>query len=433
MTVQFEKIEENKVKLTVTVEAETFNKALDFAFKKVSKDVEIKGFRKGKVPRVIFEQRFGEGALYEDAINYVVSSAYPNAIDEAKIEPVAQPEIDFDYESIGKNKDFTFYATVVVKPEVTLGDYKGLEVTELSAEVTEADIEAEVNKLLDRHAELIVKEEAAENGDTVVIDYEGFKDGQPFEGGGGTNYSLTLGSNSFIPGFEEQLVGIKAGEDREINVTFPEVYHSDELAGAEAVFKVHCHEIKTRQLPELTDDFVKELELENIETVAALKEDAKTKLATQKETNAKNAVIDSVVDQAAENATITIPEEMVKAEAERMIQDTEQRLSQQGLTLDLYLQYTGGTREGLLDQFSGDALKRIRYNLTLEAIAIAEGIEATTEEVQQQMEDMAKAYNVTVEQVKMAFPNTADLENEIKVRKAVDFLVEQAIKKPAQE
>jgi trigger factor len=430
MTVQFETIEENKVKLTVTVEAETFNKALDFAFKKVSKDVEIKGFRKGKVPRAIFEQRFGEGALYEDAINYVVSSEYPKAIDEAKIEPVAQPEIDFDYETIGKNKDFTFYATVAVKPEVTLGDYKGLEVTELSTEVTEADIDAEVNKLIDRYAELMVKEEAAENGDTVVIDYEGFKDGQPFEGGGATNYSLALGSNSFIPGFEEQLVGIKAGEDREVNVTFPEVYHSEELAGAEAVFKVHCHEVKTRQLPELTDEFVKELELENIETVAALREDAKTKLVQQKETNAKNALIDAVVDQAAENATINIPQEMVNAEAERMIQDTEQRLSQQGITLDLYLQYTGGTREGLLEQLSGDALKRIRYNLTLEAIANVEGIEATADEVANQMEEIAKAYNVTVEQVKMAFPNTADIENEIKVRKAVDFLVEQAVKKP---
>lgn len=429
MSVKVEKIEENKVKLTVTVNAEEFNKALDYSFKKVIKDVSLPGFRKGKVPRPIFEKKFGEAALYEEAVNYLIPMSYPLAVEEANIDPVAQPEIDFDYESMGKDQEFTFYATVVVKPEVKLGDYKGLEVTELPTEVTDEEVTAEVNKLLDRHAELAVKDEAAEDGDTVVVDYEGYKDGQPFEGGASTNYSLKLGSNTFIPGFEEKLIGIKAGEDRDIDLTFPEEYHSEDLKGANVTFKVHCHEVKTRVLPELNDEFVKELEMENIETVEALKSDALTKLKQQKETDAKNHLVDTLVEKASENATINIPQEMIDAESDKLMQDAEQRLSQQGVTLDLYLQYTGGTREGLQEQLKTEAVKRIRYNLTLEAIANAEGLEVNEEDLTKQFEEIAKAYNVSIEQVKAAFPNTQDVEGEIKVRKAIDFLVDNASKK----
>ena len=259
MTVKFEKIEDNKVKLTVTVEAEEFNKGLDAAFKLVVKDVTVPGFRKGKVPRLIFEKKFGVESLYEEAINYVINNTYYDAVNEAKIEPVAQPVIDADFENMGKDKPFTYFATVVVKPEVKLGLYKGIEVKPLSQIVTDEDIENELNNLLTQHSELVLKEAEAENGDTVVIDYEGFKDDKPFEGGGATNYSLKLGSNSFIPGFEEKLIGIKAEEERTIELTFPEDYHAEDLKGQDVIFKVKCHEVKTLEVPELNEDFIKEL------------------------------------------------------------------------------------------------------------------------------------------------------------------------------
>lgn len=429
MNVKLETIEENKRKLTVTVEAEAFNKALDVAFEKVSKNVEVKGFRKGKVPRAIFEKRFGEAALYEEAINYLIPIEYPKAVDEAKVFPVAQPEIDVDFESLGKDKDFTFTAVVVVKPTVTLGEYKGLELTQLSTEVTDEDVTNEINKLTDRYAELVVKEDEAKDSDTVVIDYVGSVDGVEFEGGAANNYSLKLGSNSFIPGFEDQLVGIKAGEDRDVNVTFPTEYHAEDLAGKEAVFKVHCHEVKERVLPELDDEFVKDLEIEGVETVEALKEDARKRLQDQKEQQAKNTLIDTAVDLAANNSTVNIPVEMIQEEAHRMLHDAEHQMQQQGISLDMYMQMTGQSHDDLVDQFKGEAEKRIRYNLTLEAIVEAEGIEATEEDINKEMEEMAKRYNVTVDQVKAVYTDTADIAYSVKLQKAMDFLVENANKK----
>ncbi|QVK19022.1 trigger factor [Mycoplasmatota bacterium] len=424
MTVKVEKIEENKVKLTVTVEAEAFNEALDVAFKKVVKEVSVPGFRKGKIPRNLFEKKFGVESLYEEAINHIIPKVYPDAVLESKIEPVAQPNIDVDFETIGKDQPFTFYATVTVKPEVKLGDYKGIEVKELSTEVTDEDVDAEIKKLLDQHAELVVKESEAENLDTVVIDYEGIKDGVAFEGGTAQNHSLKLGSNSFIPGFEEQLIGIKAGESKTINVTFPEEYHSEDLKGQEVQFNVTCHEVKTLEVPAFDEDFVKELNRENINTVDELKEDVKNTLTNKKETEAKNHIVDTVVDTAANNAEINVPDEMIKAETDRMMHDATKRLEQQGINLDLYLQYTGGTKEGLQEQFKGEATKQIRYNLTLEKIAEVENIEVTAEELDEEFEKMAKAYNMPIDQIKAAFPDTTDLEDNIKIRKAVDFLVE---------
>lgn len=424
MTVKFEKIEDNKVKLTVTVEAEEFNKGLDAAFKLVVKDVTVPGFRKGKVPRLIFEKKFGVESLYEEAINYVINNTYYDAVNEAKIEPVAQPVIDADFENMGKDKPFTYFATVVVKPEVKLGLYKGIEVKPLSQIVTDEDIENELNNLLTQHSELVFKEAEAENGDTVVIDYEGFKDDKPFEGGGATNYSLKLGSNSFIPGFEEKLIGIKAEEERTIELTFPEDYHAEDLKGQDVIFKVKCHEVKTLEVPELNEDFIKELNHENISTVAELKTDITTKLTTKKETEAKNHLIDTVVDTASNNAEINIPEEMIENETEAMINDTAKRLEQQGMNLDLYLKYTGGTKAGLHEQFKGQALKRIRYNLTLEEIAKTENIEVTEAELEAEFTKLSESYNLPVEQVKSFFPDTLALEQDIKLRKAVDFLVD---------
>lgn len=428
MEVKLETIEENKRKLTVTVDAERFNHALDVAFKKIVKDVEIKGFRKGKVPRKIFEMRFGEAALYEEAINYLIPIEYPKALEKVNIEPVAQPKFDIDFESIGKDKDFTFYAIVTVKPEVKLGQYKGLEVTTLATDVTEEDIDREIEKLLNRHAELVIKEDGADGGDIVVIDFVGTIDGKEFEGGSAQNYSLRLGSNSFIPGFEVQLVGIKAGEEREVNVTFPEDYHVEHLRGKEAVFKVTCHEVKTRELPKLDDEFVKDLELEGIETVEQLREDARKRLSEQRENAARNHLIDSVVEQASQNATINIPEEMIYEEAHRMLHDVEHQLEHSGLTLENYMKMTGQTHDELVDQFKPEAEKRIRYNLTLEAIADQEGIKATEDEINQEMEKIAQQYQMPLEQVKALYGDSSFLSQSIRIQKAIDFLVEHAKK-----
>jgi len=428
MIVKVEKIEENKVKLTVTVEAIEFNKALDEAFKKVVKEVNVPGFRKGKVPRNMFEKKFGIEALYEEAINYMIPKVYPDAVLEANLEPVAQPNIDVDFETIGKDQPFTFFATIVVKPEVKLGLYKGIEVKELSTEVTDEEVDSEINKLLVQHAELVLKEDEAVLEDTVVIDYEGFKDGVAFEGGKASNHSLKLGSNSFIPGFEEQLVGIKSGENKTINLKFPEEYHSEDLKGQEVEFNVTCHEVKTTEVKVLDDDFVKELNRENISTADELKADIRNTLSTSKVTEAKNNKIDTVVDTAANNAEVNIPEEMIESEVERMMQDAAKRLEQQGINMDLYLQYTGGTKEGLQEQFKGEASKRLRYNLTLEEIAKVEDFEVTEEDLEKEFEQIAKIYNMPIDQVKAAFPNTLDLEQDIKTRKAVDFLVENSVK-----
>ncbi len=428
MTVKSEKIEENKVKLTVTVEADEFNKALDEAFKKVIKEVNAPGFRKGKMPRGMFEKKYGIESLYEEAINYLIPKVYPDALTEAQINPVAQPEIDVDFENIGKDKPLTFYATVVVKPEVKLGVYKGIEVKELPTDVTDEDIDNEISKLLNQHAELVVKESEAVLNDTVVIDYEGFKDGVAFEGGKAENHSLTLGSNSFIPGFEELLVGIKAGENKTLDVTFPEEYHAEDLKGAAVQFNVICHEVKTREIPELNDDFVVELNRENINTVDELKEDIKKTLTEQKATEAKNHITDTVVDTAANNAQINLPEEMIDAEVERMLHDASHRLEQQGINLELYLQYTGSTKEGLKEQFKGDAVKRLRYNLTLEAIAKEENFEVTEEDLNSEFEKIATMYNISVDEVKNAFPNTKDIEEDLKARKAVEFIIENSVR-----
>lgn len=280
MAVKVETIEKNKVKLTITLSAESFDKALDAAFKKVSKNLQVPGFRKGKVPRPMFEQKFGVEALYEDALDAILPQAYVDAVEETNIAPVAAPT--WDIKEIGKGKELVAEATVVVKPEVELGQYTGIEVEELSTEVTEKDVEAELEKLLQNHAEIVVKEGAVENGDTAVIDYEGFKDGVAFEGGKGENHPLIIGSNSFIPGFEEQLIGMNTGETKEINVTFPAEYHAEELAGADATFKVTLHEVKTRELPALDDEFVKDLDRDGIETIADLKADLEKTLKSKK-------------------------------------------------------------------------------------------------------------------------------------------------------
>ena len=393
MSVKVETVETNKVKLTITLSAESFDKALDAAFK----------------------QKFGVEALYEDALDALLPKAYMDAVAETNIAPVAAPS--WDIKQIGKGQELVAEATVVVKPEVELGQYTGIEVEELSTEVTEAD------------AEIVVKEGAVENGDTAVIDYEGFKDGVAFEGGKGENHPLVIGSNSFIPGFEEQLVGMNAGETKEITVTFPEQYHSADLAGAEAVFKVTLHEVKTRELPQLDDEFVKDLDREGIETVADLKADLEKSIKAQKETAARNHVIDTVVEKATENAKFEIPAEMIEGEVAQMVREADQRFQMQGFNLDLYFQFTGMDMDKFKAQLRPEAEKRLSYNLTLEAIVKAENIDVTEEEVNAKLSEIAQAYGRELEELKAQLPSLAMLKEDLKVQKAVDFIVEKAVRK----
>lgn len=424
MSAKWEVLEGNRGVLTIELDAEKLNEGLDLAFKKVVKQVNIPGFRKGRIPRGIFEQRFGVESLYQDAIDILLPEAYANAIDETGIEPVDRPEIDV--EQIEKGKSLIFKATVTVKPEVTLGEYKGLEVPAVETTVTDEEVEAEIKALQEKQAELVVKEEGtAELGDTVVIDFEGFQDGVAFEGGTAENFSLELGSGQFIPGFEEKLVGVATGESTEVEVTFPEEYHAEDLAGKPATFKVTVHEIKGKELPELDDEFAKDVD-EEAETLAELKEKIKTRLENDKKHQAEHTVRDTVVEKASENAKMDIPSAMIDTEIDRMMSEFEQRLQMQGMNLELYFQFSGQDEAALKDQMKEDAEKRVRSNLTLEAIVAAENIEVTEEEVNAELENMSQMYNMPVDAIKQALGGVENLQMDIKMRKAIDFLVENS-------
>jgi trigger factor len=424
MSVKWEKLEGNEGVLTVEVDAEKVNEGLDAAFKKVVKNITLPGFRKGKVPRVIFEKRFGVEALYQDALDILLPEAYAKAVEEAGIEPVDIPEIDI--EQMEKGKSLIFKAKVTVKPEVKLGQYKGLEVEKMDTAVTEEDVENELKRLQENYAELVVKEDGKiENGDTAVIDFEGFVDGEPFEGGKAENYSLEIGSGTFIPGFEDQLIGMQAGEEKDIEVTFPEEYHAKELAGKPATFKVKVHEVKEKRLPALDDEFAKDVD-DEVETLEQLKEKIRTRLEEAKKNEAETALRDALVEKAAENAEIDIPEVMVKNETDRMLREFDQRLQMQGLNLDLYYQFSGQDEAALREQMKEDAEKRVRVALTLEAIAKAENIEVTEEEVNEELKKMAESYNLEVEKLKELLGSLEGVKEDLKWRKTIDFLVEHS-------
>ncbi|MFD2926133.1 trigger factor [Halobacillus naozhouensis] len=425
MSAKWEKQEGNQGTLTVEVPVEDFNNALDEAFKKVVKQVQVPGFRKGKVPRKLFEQRFGVESLYQDALDIVLPKAYSDAVEETGIEPVDRPEVDV--KQIEKNEPLVFSAEVTVKPEVKLGDYKGLEVEELSTEVTDEDVENELKQLQEKQAELVVKEEGeVEDGDTVVMDFEGFVDGEAFEGGQADNYSLEVGSGSFIPGFEEQLTGKKSGEETEVEVTFPEEYHAEELAGKEATFKVKIHEIKGKELPELDDELAKDVD-EEVESLEELKKKTRERLEEQKKTEADNHKRDTLVQKASENAEVEIPQAMVDTELDRMVSEFEQRLQMQGMTKDMYFQFTGQDEDALREQMAEDAGKRVKTNLTLEAIAMEENVEASEEDVKSELENMASMYQTDVDQLtQMLGGNTDMIKEDLKVRKAIEVLVDNS-------
>ncbi|TAA68170.1 trigger factor [Planococcus salinarum] len=424
MSAKWEKQEGNTGTLTIEVPAEEVNAGLDKAFKKVVKEINVPGFRKGKMPRQMFEKRFGVESLYQDAIDFILPDAYANAVEEAGINPVDRPEIDI--ETIEKGQPLVFTAKVTVKPEVELGEYKGLEVSKPETEVTDEEIESKLKENQERLAELAVKEdEAIVEGDTAIIDFEGFVDGEAFEGGAGSDYSLEIGSNSFIPGFEEQLVGVKSGEEKEVEVTFPEEYHAAELAGKAATFKVKVNEVKGKELPEMDDDFAKEVDAE-VSSLDELRTKMKEAAAAEKASNADAAVRDELVQKAAENAKIDIPQAMIDSEMDRMMQDFEQRLTQQGMNLELYFQFSGQDEAALREQMKGDAETRTRVSLTLEAIAEAENMEVTSEDIDKELQKMSGQFNMDVEQIKAALGGTEMLENDIRMQNTVEFLLENA-------
>lgn len=423
MSVKWEKKEGNVGTLTFEIEQSKIKEGLDKAFVKVRKTLNVPGFRKGKVPRQIFNQRFGEEALYQDALDILLPEVYSDAVDEAGIDPVDTPQVNV--ESMEKDQTWVLSAEVTVKPEVKLGDYKGLEVEKRDPALTDEEVDAELKSMQERQAELVIKEDAATDGDTVVLDFEGFKDGEPFEGGKAENHSLEIGSGQFIPGFEEQLVGLKADDEKEITVTFPEEYHAEDLAGQEAVFKVKVHEVKTKEVPELDDELAKDID-EEVESLAELKEKVTKRLQEAKEDSVKQAKQDEAVAKAVENAEVEIPHSMIHHEADHLMSHFTQDLQAQGLTPELYYQFTGQTAEGMHDQMEQDAEKRVKMNLVLEAIAEAEGIEPAEAEIDEEVSTLAENYNMEKDAVRAALGDLKELKADLKIRKAIEVLVDSA-------
>ncbi|MCG3399109.1 trigger factor [Staphylococcus massiliensis] len=424
MTATWENKEGNEGLLKVTVPSEELDKALDKAFKKVSKQINVPGFRKGKVPRQIFEQRFGVEALYQDAVDILLPEAYGKAIDETEINPVDQPEVNVT--QIEKGKPFEFEATVTVEPEVELGDYKGLKIEKQDTELTDEEVDEQINQSLEQMADMVVKEEGAvEEGNTVNIDFDGYVDGEQFEGGQADGYDLEIGSGMFIPGFEEQLVGLKVGEEKDVEVTFPEEYHAEELAGKKATFKTKLNEIKQKEVPELDDEVANELDPE-ANSVDEYKENLRKRLAEQKEQNAENAKKEEAITKATENAKVDIPDAMIKTETDRMLQEFGQRLQQQGLNLETYFQISGQSEDDLREQMKDDATERVKTNLTLSAIADTENIEVNDGDVDAELENMSKQFNISVEDIKKTLGNTDIVKNDVRVKKVIDLLVSEA-------
>ncbi|MED1917247.1 trigger factor [Bacillus thuringiensis] len=426
MAANWEKVENNQGVLTIEVDATQVDAALDQAFKKVVQKVQVPGFRKGKVPRKMFESRFGVESLYQDALDILLPTAYGQAVREAGIEPVDRPEVDVTQMEQGKN--LIFKATVTVKPEVKLGDYKGLSIEEKDFSVTEESVDAELTRMQERHAELVAVEEgAAQTGDIAVIDFEGFQDGVAFEGGKAEDYSLELGSGTFIAGFEEQLAGLNIGEEKEITVTFPEEYHSPNLAGKEAVFQVKLNSLKRKNLPTLDDEFAKDVS--EFDTLEELKADTKKKLEEKTAQEKDQYVREQLVLKAAESAEIDLPAVMVEHELDQMVNEFGQRLQYQGMTLELYYQFSGMDESQLRDQLRADATSRVRTSLTLEAIGKAENIEATEEDVNAELDKLAGVYGRPADELRKIFSaqdGMVALYRDVQTRKTVDLLVAES-------
>lgn len=425
MSLQVEKLEKNMAKLTIEASAEELEAAIQKAYLKNRNKITLPGFRKGKAPRKMIEKMYGEGVFYEDAANALIPDAYAKEVEACDLEIVSQPDIDVV--QIESGKPFIFTAEVALKPEVTLGEYKGVEVEKQSVEVTEEEIQAEVDKERENNARVIdVDDRAVENGDMIKLDFEGFVDGEAFEGGKAENYDLTIGSGSFIPGFEEQLVGAQIGADVEVSVTFPEDYNAKELAGKAAVFKCKVNEIKVKELPEADDDFAKDVS--EFDTLEEYKEDIRKNLTESKEKEAKTAKENAVVDKIVENASMEIPDPMIDNQVRNMAEDFARRMQSQGLSMEQYFQFTGMTAEKLFEQMKPEAVKRIQNSLVLEAIAEAEDIQISDERLEEELIKMAEAYKMELDKLKelMGDYEKGQMKKDLAIQEAVKLVTEAA-------
>lgn len=427
MSVKLENIEENVVKLTIEVDKEEFEKALEKSYIKNVKNITVPGFRKGKAPRKYIEKTYGEGIFYEDAIDFCLPEAYEKAVKEANIIPVSRPEVDI--EKISREEGLVFTAKVTVKPEVTVEKYKGLEIEKVEYTVTDKDVEDEILRKREQTARLVsVEDRPIEKGDIAVIDFEGFIDGTAFPGGKGENYSLEIGSETFIPGFEEQLIGKSKGEEVVVNVTFPEDYHAEDLKGKDAVFKVKVHEIKKKELPEADDEFAKDVS--EFDTLEELKADIRKKLEKNAENRTKVEIENRVFDKLIENVKVNLPDCMVEDQVDRMVHETEHRLQSQGLTLEQYLSYIGMDMEAFRSQFKERARRDVLISLALEKIVEMENIEVTEEDLEKEYEKIAQEYNLEVDKVREIISgNVESLKAELKTTKAIELLTSTAVMK----
>lgn len=428
MSLQVEKLEKNMAKLTIEVSPEELEGALQHAYLKNRKQITIPGFRKGKVPRQIIEKMYGPSFFYEDAVNELIPSAYEKAVDECELELVSRPEVSIV--QLEKGKPFIFTAEVAVKPEVELGQYKGIEVEKQDTAATDEEVDKEIDKERESNSRSItIEDRPVQDGDMTVIDFEGFVDGTPFEGGKGTDYSLTIGSGAFIPGFEEQLIGAEIGKETEVNVSFPEDYHAKDLAGKPAVFKCTVKEIKVKELPELDDDFAQDVS--DFDTLEEYKADVRKKIEERKAASAKAKKEDAVIEKIIEGAKMEIPDAMVKTQAEQGVDEFAQRLQMQGMSIEQYLQYMGGSIDAMVEQYKPQALKRIQSRLVLEAVVAAENLEVSDEELEAEYSRMAEQYKMEVEKLKELFSD-ADKKNireDLAIQKAVDLVTEAAVEK----
>ena len=425
MAVKTEQVEKNLVKLTFEVSREKFEEGINEAYKKNKSKFNIPGFRKGKVSKAIVEKYYTEAVFYDDAINYVLPDAYEAAVKESELDVVAKPEIDV--EEIKKGEPVVFTALVTTKPEVKLGKYKGIEIEKIENNVTDEDVQKDLEATRARNARVIsVDDRAVKSGDIAVINFEGFCDGVAFEGGKGENYELEIGSNTFIPGFEDQVIGAEIGKEIDVNVTFPEEYHAADLAGKPAVFKVTVNEIKYKELPELDDDFASEVS--EFETLAEYKDSIKKKLEEQAENKTKQETENAVIEKACEVCEVEIPAAMIESQIDRMVNDFAQRLSYQGRNLDMYMQYTGGTMESMRESFKEQAERQCKVTLVIEAISVAEGMSALDEEVEDKIVEMSKIYNMELDKLKEVLrdEDKEAIEHDIKMTKTIEMLVNNA-------
>ena len=428
MSLQVEKLENNMAKLTIEVPADDLEKALQSAYMKQKNKIAMPGFRKGKVPRQMIEKMYGPEVFYDEAANRMISEAYAKAYDESELEIASQPTIDIV--QLEKGKPFIFTAEVAVKPEVKLGEYKGLKVDKYSTRVTQKEVDEEIEKVREQHARIVeVTDRAVADKDDVTLDFEGFVDGVAFEGGKGENYPLTIGSHSFIDNFEEQIIGMNIGDEKEINVTFPEEYHAEELKGKPAMFKVKVNEIKEKVLPELDDDFAQDVS--DFDTLAEYKDDLKKTIAERKANEAKAKKEDEAIAKIIESSKMDIPEAMVNTQVNRMLEDFAQRLQMQGLSVEQYFQYTGVTAEKIIEDMKPEAVKRIQSRLVLEAVVKAEGLTASEEEFQDELNKMAEQYKMEIEKVKefMGEYEEKQIKEDIAIQKAVDVIVNSVVEK----